>query len=88
MNHLTVEVIKRPCALVLHIQKPMDTVRRLSMFFEERHIVVDTLNMHRYKNGEATLILHCHIEKDRISRTVQLLEQMPGIMELEKMEGR
>jgi hypothetical protein len=88
MNQLTIEVIKRPCALVLHIREPMDTVRRLAMFFEERHITVNTLNMHRYKSGDATLIVHCHIEKDRIPRTVQLLEQMPGITELERMEGR
>ena len=58
------------------------------MFFGDRQIHVDTLNLHRYPNGEAKLIVHCLIERDRVPRTIQLLEQMPGIMELERMEGK
>jgi hypothetical protein len=88
MNELTVEVVKRNCAFVLHITEPGDTLRKLAMFFQDRHIAIDNLHMHRYRNGEAMLIIHCLIEKDRITRTVQLLETMPGIMELEKMEAK
>ena len=86
MSHLTVEVVKKPCAFVLHIEYPLDTLRKLSMFFDDRNIQVDILQMHRYRNGEATLIVHCQIEKNRITRTVQLMEELPGIMELERME--
>ena len=91
--NLTVEVVRKPCAFILQIREPTDTLRRLAMFFEDRHIQIDTLQMHRlgpslYSGGEAMLIIHCHIEKDRIARTVLLLEQMPGIMEMQRMEGK
>jgi glycine cleavage system regulatory protein len=88
MEYLSIEVIRKPCAFVLHIQDPIETLKKLAMFFQERHILIDNMQMHRYKNGEAMLIVHCQIEKDRITRTVQLLEQLPGIMELERMEGK
>jgi hypothetical protein len=88
MNYLSVEVVKKSCAFVLEIQEPIETLKKLAMFFQDRHIQIDSLQMHRFKSGEAMLIIHCHIEKDRIMRTVQLLEQLPGIMELERMEGK
>lgn len=87
-SHLTAEVVKRSCAFTLHINSPMETLERLSKFFKERHVMIDTMQMHRYRDGEAMLIIHCQVEKDRILRTIQLMEQMPGIMKLEKMEGK
>ena len=88
MNHLTVQVIKKSCAFVLHIQEPTETLRKLSMFFLDRNIIIDNLYMHRYRNGEAMVIIHCQIERDRITRTVQLLEELPGIVEMERMEEK
>jgi len=88
MNHLTVQVIKKSCAFVLHIQEPTETLRKITMFFLDRNIIIDNLNMHRYQNGEATVIIHCQIERDRISRTAQMLEELPGIVELERMEEK
>jgi len=88
MTYLTIEVIKKSCAFVLQIQQPVETLKKLAMFFQDRHIVIDNLNMHRYPNGAAMLMFHCQIEKDRITRTVQLMEQLPGVIELERMEGK
>lgn len=86
--YLTAEINKKPCAFVLQVEEPTDTLRRLAMFFADRNIQLNNLQMHRYSNGEAMLIIHCLVEKDRIARTVQLLEQMPRINELQKMEGK
>ena len=61
-------------------------MRKLSMLFLDRNIIIDNLNMHRYQNGEATVIIHCQIERDRITRTAELLEELPGIVEMERME--
>ena len=88
MTYLTVEVVKKSCAFILQIQEPVETLKKIAMFFQDRHITIDNLNLHRYRNGEAMQIIHCQIKKDRITRTVQLLEQLPGIMELERMEGK
>jgi hypothetical protein len=88
MNHLTVEVINKPCAFILEIQNPVETLKKLAMFFQDRHILIDDLQMHRYRNGDAKLIIHCQVEKDRITTTVLLLEQLPGILKLGRMEGK
>jgi len=85
MNHLPTEIDKKPCAFVLQIHNPTETLNVLAKFFQDRKIPVDNLNLHRYRNGEASVIIHCQIEKDRISRTGQLLEQLPGVMQLEAL---
>ena len=88
MSHLSVEVIHRPCAFVLHIEDPTETLKKLAMFFQDRKISVNNLQLHRYRDCDGLVIVHCQLEKDRIWRTVQLMEQIPGIVKLEKMEGR
>lgn len=87
-NYLKVEVINKPCAFTLQIMDPSETLEVLAKFFRERHIPIDNLQMHRYRSGDAMLIIHCHIEKDRIYRTVQLLKDLPGVQELERMEAK
>jgi len=88
MGYLSVEVVRKSCAFVLQIQEPIDTLKKLAMFFQDRHIQVDSLQMHRFNSNEAMLIVHCQIEKDRITAIVELMEQWPGITELESMEGK
>lgn len=88
MNHLSIQVNKKSCVFVLHISDPSETLRKIAMFFKDRNIIIDNLSMHRYQNGEANVIIHCQVEKDRIFRTVQMMEELPGIMELERMEGK
>ena len=88
MPELTVEVAHRPCAFVLHIQDPAETLKDLAAFLQERKIVVSNLQLHRYRDGDGLVIIHCQLEKDRIWRTVQLMEQIDGISKIEKMEGR
>jgi hypothetical protein len=88
MNQLRAEVINKSCAFVLQITDPGETLKKLSMFFQDRKIAIDSFNLQRHRDGDASVIIHCQIEKDRISRTVHLLEQMPGVIELERMEGK
>jgi len=88
MNPLSAEVSKRTCAYILEIRDPLDTLRALSMFFKDRGIQVGSLQLHRYRSGNANVILQCDIERDLIHRTTQLMEQMPGIIELQKLEER
>lgn len=88
INHLSVEVIKRSCAFVMDIHEPEETLKKLMMFFLDRHIIVDNLQMYRGEVGYARLIIHCGIEKDRIARTEQLMGYLPGIATIERLEKR
>lgn len=87
-THLRVEVIHRPCAFIIEISDVPETLKKLAMFFQDRHIVPDNLQLHRYRSGNAMVIIHCQLEKDRIHRTVELLEKLPGVLTLERMEGK
>lgn len=86
MSQLSPVIVHKSCAFTLHISDPGETLKKLAMFFQDRSIAIDNLQMHRYRNGEAMLIIHCQVERDRIPRTVQLLEQLPGVMELELLK--
>jgi len=69
MNPLQVEVVHKSCAFVIHLENPLETLKKLSLFFVDRRMNIENLNMHRYANGEAMLIIHCQLEKDRVHRT-------------------
>ncbi len=88
MNPLTIEIVQKPCAFVMQITGVAETLKKLAMFFQDRHIVLDSMQMHRYRDGDAMIIVHCKLEKDRIYRTVELLEKLPGVVTLERMEGK
>lgn len=83
---LRVEVVKRPCAFVMHISEPVETLRKLALFFQDRRIVIDNLQMHRYRDGDANLVIHCQVEKDRVPRTLELLEKLSGVIEVEMLK--
>jgi hypothetical protein len=82
---LTVKVVKKPCAFVLHIESPLDTLKRLAMFFEERSVIVERMQMNRYNNGNAILTVQCMIDKDSIEVVVRQLSEMPGVREMERL---
>ena len=62
MNPLVAEVVKRPIAFVMHISEPVETLRKLALFFQDQKIMIDTMNVHRYRDGDASLVIHCQIE--------------------------
>lgn len=89
MSHTVLEeLITKPCAFIVHMAEPGETLKRIATLFQDRHLCIETMQMHRYRDGDAMLIIHTRIEKDRISRTTQLLEQLQGILKLERMEGK
>lgn len=88
LNTILEEVTTKPCAFIVQIAEPGETLKRIATLFQDRHLCIETMQMHRYRDGDAMVIIHTRVEKDRISRTTQLLEQLPGILKLERMEGK
>ena len=79
---------KKTCAFIFHIQDRSATLLRVVEFFHERKISIDTMHVHGNEGKQGMLIIHCQLEKDRVVRTMQLLGEIEGVTELEKMEGR
>jgi hypothetical protein len=81
-------IIKRPCAFVMRLNSPLHTQVEILKFFIDRAISVSSMNLQSIHDREGILILHCVIERDRIRRTVRLLEKIKGIIEMELLESK
>jgi len=79
---------KRPCAFVIRLNSPLHTQGEILKFFINRAISVSMMNLQCIHDREGVLILYCLIERDRIRRTVRLLEKIKGIIEMELLESR
>lgn len=75
----------KACAFVLHTNDPFETMQRLGQFFKERRIPVETFNLYRYQNGQASVLFKCELGADQIIKTVHALEDVKGLVEVTKM---
>lgn len=85
---LTIEAGGSSFAFILQVVTPSETLAGLLIFFNERKILLEAVYMQVYQARTARLVIHCRLEKDRIRRTIHLMEVMKGILELEWMESR
>jgi hypothetical protein len=85
---MTDEMIKRSCAFVIRINRPLQTCRKILDQFHERNIRVDSMNLHCTNETEGILIVHCMIERDRVKHIQHQLEKLHGIIETELLVSR
>jgi hypothetical protein len=88
MGYLIDDIIKRPCAFVLKVDRPLVTHREILGFLSDRKIRVSTIHLHCESDMEGILIIHCLIERDRIKHVQHQLEKIIGIRELEMLEAK
>ncbi len=88
MLSLSDEMVKRPCAFIIRINRPLHTQGEIGNFLINRSISVSTMHLHFIREQEAILIIHCMIERDRIRRTATLMEKIKGIIGLELLESK
>jgi hypothetical protein len=82
------ETVKRPCAFVITMDMPFRNVVAVLAFFSDRKINIESFQMQVIGGGEASLILHGRIEKDRIMHVQRSLEKIDGVLSLELLEGK
>jgi len=83
-----VEEIRKACSFVIRIDMPLQAAKDVLEFLLHRKIVLETMQMQNVGGGEAILILHCQVEKDRIRHVQQGLEKMNGILNVELLESK
>jgi hypothetical protein len=88
MSYLKVEVVQTSCVFVLQIEEPIDTLRRLTLFFQDNFVQLNDFNLHRYQDGTAMVIVNAVVEKIRIEAIVSLLHLLPGVLKAQRVEGR
>jgi hypothetical protein len=85
---LIIESIKRSCAFVIRIDMPLRTSVAILELLTDRKTLVDSMQMQVIGGGEAILILHARIEKDRVRHVRHRLEKINGVLSVELLEGR
>jgi hypothetical protein len=88
MSYTVAEVIKKTCSFVIRIDTPLQIVKDILDFLIHRRILLQTMQMHSAGGGEAILIIHCLVERDRIKHVQRGLEKMDGILGVELLESR
>ena len=88
LNPLTAQLVQKPCAFVIQIDFPLRTLELIVKFLMSRKIHVDIIQMHATTGGEAILILHCQVEKDRIKHIQQMIAKIEGIMKVDLLESK
>jgi hypothetical protein len=88
MSYLAPEVLKRSCSFVIRIDTPLQITKDILEFLINRRIMLQTMQMHGIGGGEAILIIHCLVEKDRLKHLQRGLEKMNGILSVELLESR
>ncbi|HMH32389.1 MAG TPA: hypothetical protein VK543_05125 [Puia sp.] len=67
---------------------PIETLQLILRLLSHRKIVIESLQMHAEGGGEATLILHCQVERDRIKYSQQILRKTQGVIGVEVLESK
>jgi hypothetical protein len=88
VTNLKIGLVQKNCVFVLQLDDPTDTLRLLVLFFQGNRVVLNDFSLHRYQNGTAIVIANCIIEKQQIVEVMELLRQLPGIIDVQRMEGR
>ena len=88
MSNVIAEVVRRACSYVIRIDMPLQITKNILEFLIQRRILLETMQLHGVGDGEAILILHCLVEKDRLKHVQQGLEKMNGILSVELLESR
>jgi hypothetical protein len=88
MSSVVAEVIRRACSFVIRIDMPLLITKDILEFLIHRKILLETMQMQNVGGGEAILILHCLVERDRLKHVQQGLEKINGILGVELLESR
>ena len=88
LQSLASDLVKKACAFIVRVDMPVETLQLILRLMSNRKIVIESLQMHAEGGGEATLILHCLVEKDRVKYSQQILQKTQGVMGVEVLESK
>ncbi len=87
INNYT-KALKHPCAFIMTIKPPMQTLEKICELLAQKEIKVDTMQLGVQDSGDGKLVIHCEIEKDRVAYIGRHLEKMNGVKTIDWMHAR
>jgi hypothetical protein len=88
MSSTLAEVVRRACSFVIRIDMPLKVAKDILEFLMHRDMLLQSMQMQGVGDGEAILILHCLVEKDRVKRVQMGLEKMNGVLSVVLLESK
>lgn len=88
MSYAVAEAIRKAVSFVIRIDTPLHVAKDILEFLIQRRILLQTMQMQGVGGGEAILIIHCLVERDRLKHIQRGLEKMNGILSVDLLESR
>ncbi len=82
------DISKKAFVFIFQLETRTTATARILALLMERCIEVDEFYFHSREMNQGRLMIHCHIERDRIGRTASLLDKLPGVLKLDWMESK
>ena len=73
---------------MIRIDTPLQITKDILEFLINRRIMLQTMQMQGIGGGEAILIIHCLVERDRLKHVERALQKLNGILSVELLESR
>ena len=85
---MNLNYLKKQMVFIFQLEGLLVTTGSILALFGDRSIDVAGLHLNKMDAGEAKLMVHCSLEKDRVPRTVSLLRKLPGVLLIDWMESK
>jgi hypothetical protein len=83
-NHLTTAWVKLQYTFILELDYPLvNSVAAVAKFLLERRIQIESISVGPGDKNNLSMVLKCHLEKDRLQHTMDLLSIVIGVLKLE-----
>jgi len=83
-NHLSTAWVRLQYTFILELDYPLvNSMATVTKFLLERKIQIESIAVGPGDEKKLLMVLKCHLERDRLGRTMDLLSMTPGVLKLE-----
>jgi len=87
-KHLTTAWVKLQYCFLLELDYPIvNSVAAVAKFLAKRQIQIEYITVAPGEKNEMLMVLRCHLEKDRLKHTMDLLSMVLGVLKLELLQA-
>ena len=85
---MSIDISKKPFVFIFQLEIKSSVTARIIVLLFERNVEVVEFYYYVKETNEGRLFIYCQMEKDRIGRTVYLLDKLPGVLNIDWMESK
>lgn len=82
------DISKKAFVFIFQLETRTTAAARILALLMECCIEVDEFYFYSREMNQERLMIHCQIERERIGRTANRLDKLPGVLKLDWMESK